>query len=66
MEIKLLIQNVFLNTRVSRWAIGDDPAPPKSFNPLKTNETKKRRNHRQKSSFIVKTGVNILNSLNNQ
>ena len=37
-----------------------------SARPLKTNGSKKRRNHRQKSSFIVKTGVNPLNSLNNQ
>jgi hypothetical protein len=40
--------------------------PVYSPNPLKTNETEKRRNHRQKSSFIVKTGFNPLNLLNNQ
>jgi hypothetical protein len=36
-----------------------------STKPLKTNGSKKRRNHRRKSSFIVKTGHNPLILLKN-
>jgi len=56
----------FPNTRATYWVIVDDFAPGKTPKPLKTNGSKKRRNHRQKSSFIVKTGVNPLNSFNNR
>jgi hypothetical protein len=46
-----------------RRVIYDDFAPEKPPNALKTNEPEKRRNHRQKSSKVVKTGLNPLNSL---
>jgi len=45
----------FSNTRSAQGVIDDDPAPEKPANSLKTNGPEKRRNHRQKSSFIVKT-----------
>jgi hypothetical protein len=54
------------NTRPGRWVIDDDPAPQKPSNPLKTNGSEKRQIHRQKSSFVVRTGLNPLISLNNQ
>jgi len=38
----------------------DDIAPEKPPNPLKTNGSKKHRSHRQKSSNVVKTGLNPL------
>jgi hypothetical protein len=47
-------------------AIMTIPDPQKPRNPLKNNETEKRRNHRQKSSFVVRNGLNPLNSLPNQ
>jgi hypothetical protein len=34
--------------------------PEKSANPLKTNDPEKRRNHRQESSKVVKTGRKAL------
>jgi len=37
--------------------------PQESANALKNNGSEKRRNHRQKSSKIVKTGLNALISL---
>jgi hypothetical protein len=54
------------NTRLNQWVIYDDIAPQESSNPLKTNGSEKRRNHRQNSSKLVKTGLNPLNSLNNE
>jgi hypothetical protein len=44
----------FSNTPAAQGVNVDDLAPEKPANPLKTNGSKKRRNHRQKSSFIVK------------
>jgi hypothetical protein len=44
----------------------DDIAPEKPPNPLKSKDPKKRRIHRQKSSFVVKTGLNPLFSLKNK
>jgi len=38
----------------------DDLDLEKSYNPLKSNDMKKRRIYRQKSSFIVKTSFNHL------
>jgi len=54
------------HTRPDQWVIQDDCAPQKPLNPLKTNSSKKRRNHRQKSSKVVKTELNYLFSLNNE
>jgi hypothetical protein len=34
--------------------------PQKSAKPLKSNDPEKRRNYRQKSSFVVKTTLNAL------
>jgi len=56
----------FPNTRATYWVIVDDFAPGKTPKPLKTNGSEKRRNHRQKSSKVVKIEVNSLNSFNNR
>jgi hypothetical protein len=48
---------------VAQRVIHDDRYPEKSAKPLKSKERKKRRIHRQKSSFIVKTPLNRLISL---
>jgi hypothetical protein len=61
-----LILLFFSNTLAAPGVIDDDLVPEKSAKSLKTNGSEKRRNHRQKSSFIVRTGVSPLNSLNNK
>jgi hypothetical protein len=54
------------SARPQQWVIVDDFVPENSPNPLKTNGSEKRRNRRQKSSKVVKTGLNPLFSLKNQ
>jgi hypothetical protein len=51
------------NTRVAHWVIPDDIVLDKPVKPLKTNDPEKRRNHRQKSSEVVKTKLKPLISL---
>jgi hypothetical protein len=48
------------DTRGDHRVIVDDFDPQKSAKPLKSNETEKRRNHRQNSSKVVKTDHNPL------
>jgi len=48
------------HTRVYVGVIADDVDPEKPSNLLKTNALEKRRNHRQKSSKVVKTDLNSL------
>jgi hypothetical protein len=48
------------NTRVAHWVIPDDIVLDKPVKPLKTNDPEKRRNHRQKSSEVVKTKLKPL------
>jgi hypothetical protein len=52
-----------LNTGAEPRVIADDLDPANPAKPLKSNDPKKSRNHRQKSSKIVKMRVNTLNSL---
>jgi hypothetical protein len=46
--------------RVPPGVIIDDFAPGNSTKPLKSKEPEKRPNHRQKSSFVVRTTLNQL------
>jgi hypothetical protein len=48
------------DARADAGVIADDFGPKKSCKSLISNETGKRRNHRQKSSFVVRTTYNLL------